>query len=60
MTVKLEKDLWAKVAKAAAAGGYSSPVEFVVHVLERECAKLADEQPDEEIVRRLRGLGYID
>jgi hypothetical protein len=60
MTVKLKKDLWAKVAKAAEAGGYSSPEEFIEHVLEREAAKLADDQPDEEVVRRLKGLGYID
>jgi hypothetical protein len=40
MTVKLSKDVWAKVAKAAAAGGYSSP--------------------DEEVVRSLKGPGYID
>ena len=60
MNVKLNKDLWARVAKAAAAAGYSSPEEFIEHVLERECAKLADDQPDEEVVRRLRGLGYID
>jgi hypothetical protein len=60
MTVKLNNDLWAKVAKAAAAGGYSSPEEFIEHVLEREVAKFAEDQPDEEVVRRLRGLGYID
>jgi hypothetical protein len=60
MTVKLNKDLWAKVAKAAEAGGYSSPQEFIEHVLEREIAKLAADQPDEEVVRRLKGLGYID
>ena len=60
MTVKLNKDLSAKVAQAAAAAGYSSPEEFVEHVLEREVAKIADDQPDEEVMRRLRGLGYID
>jgi metal-responsive CopG/Arc/MetJ family transcriptional regulator len=60
MTIKLKKELWAKVAQAAEAGGYSSPEEFIEHVLEREVAKLADDQPDEEVVRRLRGLGYID
>ncbi|HXM40120.1 MAG TPA: hypothetical protein VN924_02655 [Bryobacteraceae bacterium] len=60
MTVKLKKELWARVAKAAAAGGYSSPEEFIEHVLARECDKLDDGQPDEEVVRRLRGLGYID
>jgi hypothetical protein len=59
-TIKLKKDLWMKVKKVAAAGGYSSPEEFVEHVLEREVAKLDDAQSDEEIVRRLKGLGYID
>lgn len=59
-SIKLKKDLWAKLKKVAAAAGYSSPEEFVEHVLEREIAKLADAQSDEEIVRKLRGLGYID
>jgi hypothetical protein len=60
MTVKLNKELAAKVAQAAVAAGYSSPEEFIEHVLEREVAKLADDQPDEEVLRRLKGLGYID
>ena len=59
-TIKLKKDLLQKVKRVAAAGGYSSPEEFVEHVLEREIAKLADAQSDEEIVRKLKGLGYID
>ena len=59
-SIKLNKDIWAKVKRVAAAGGYSSPEEFVVHVLEREIARLDDSQSDEEIVRKLKGLGYID
>ena len=59
-TIKIKKDLWIKVKKVAAAGGYSSPEEFVEHVLEREVAKLDGAQSDEEIVRKLKGLGYID
>jgi hypothetical protein len=58
--IKLNKDLWAKVKRVAAVGGYSSPEEFVVHVLEREIARLDDDQSDEEIVNKLKGLGYID
>jgi metal-responsive CopG/Arc/MetJ family transcriptional regulator len=58
--IKLKKDLLKKVSKVAAAGGYSSPEEFIEHVLEREIAKLEDAQSDEEIVRKLKGLGYID
>ena len=59
-TIKIKKDLWTKVKKIAAAAGYGSPEEFVEHVLEREVAKLDNAQSDEEIVRRLKGLGYID
>jgi len=58
--IKLKKDLLNKVKKVAAAGGYSSPEEFIEHVLEREIAKLEDAHSDEEIVRKLKGLGYID
>ena len=59
-SIKLKKDLLKKVVKVAAAGGYSSPEEFIEHILEREIAKLEDAQSDEEIVRKLKGLGYID
>jgi predicted transcriptional regulator len=58
--IKLDKDLWRRVQKCAEAAGYSSPEEFVEHILERELAKLEDATSDEEIVRKLQGLGYID
>ncbi len=57
---KLKKALWAKVKKVSEAAGYSSPEEFVEHVVEKESAKLDDAQSDEDIVNRLKGLGYID
>ena len=60
MNIKVKKELWQKVKKVAEAGGYSSAEEFVEHVLEREIAKLEDSQSDEEIARKLKGLGYID
>jgi hypothetical protein len=59
-SVKLNKDLWDRVKKCAGAAGYSSPEEFVEHILERELAKLEDAASDEEIVKKLQGLGYID
>ena len=59
-TIKLNKDLWDRVKKCAVAAGYSSPEEVVEHVLERELAKLEDAGSDEEIVKKLQGLGYID
>lgn len=59
-TIKLDKDLWERIRKCANAAGYSSPEEFVQHILERELAKLEDSASDEEIVKKLQGLGYID
>ena len=59
-TIKLNKDLMTRVWRCSEAAGYSSPEEFVEHVLERELAKLEDAASDEEIVKKLKGLGYLD
>jgi metal-responsive CopG/Arc/MetJ family transcriptional regulator len=59
-TIKLNKDLMTRVRRCSEAAGYSSPEEFVEHVLERELAKLEDAASDEEIVKKLKGLGYLD
>ena len=59
-TIKLNKDLMARVKKCSEAAGYSSPEEFVEHVLERELAKIEQTDADEEIVKKLKGLGYLD
>jgi len=59
-TIKLNKSLWIRVKKCAEAGGYSSPQEFVEHVLEKELAKIDSEVSDEEITKKLQGLGYLD
>jgi len=59
--IKLDKDLLERLQKAAELAGYSSVDEFVVHVLEKELSKIDDEGSgsDEEIKKRLEGLGYI-
>ncbi len=59
-SVKLNKDLWAKVKRVSDAAGYSSPQEFIEHVLDREISKLDEAQSDEEIVLKLKGLGYLE
>ena len=56
----MNNDLWMRVRKCADAAGYSSPEEFVEHVLERELAKTENSESDEEIMRKLQSLGYID
>jgi len=57
--IKLDKDILAKVKRYARIAGYSSPAEFVNHALEKELAKLESADSEEEIKKRLRGLGYI-
>ena len=40
--IKIEDDLYARIKKVAEAGGYSSPEEFILHVLERELLSLEE------------------
>jgi metal-responsive CopG/Arc/MetJ family transcriptional regulator len=57
--VKLDSELVNKVKRYAQIAGYSSPEEFISHALEKELAKLEGADTEEEIKKRLRGLGYI-
>jgi metal-responsive CopG/Arc/MetJ family transcriptional regulator len=57
--VKLEKELLEKVKKYAEMAGYSSPQEFVTHCLEKEIAQLEESDSEEEVKKKLKGLGYI-
>lgn len=59
-SIKLDKELYNRIKRCADAAGYSSPKEFIQHVLERELAKIEEGASDEEIVKKLQGLGYID
>lgn len=58
--IKLDANLYDRVKKVAELAGYTSPEEFIVHVIEKELAKLESAETDEEITERLRGLGYIE
>ena len=57
--IKLDKDLLARVKKYSDIAGYSSVEEFITHALEKELSKLEDASSEEEIKKRLKGLGYI-
>ena len=57
--VKLDKDLSSRVKRYADIAGYSSVEEFITHALEKELAQLEEADSEEEIRKRLQGLGYI-
>lgn len=46
--------------RAAKAGGYSSAQEFAEHVLEKYVPKTGKSDSREEILKKLKGLGYIE
>ncbi len=57
--IKLDKSLLTRVQKYARIAGYSSVEEFITHALEKELATLEEADSEEEIRKRLQGLGYI-
>jgi hypothetical protein len=59
-SIKVGKDLWERIERAAKAGGYSSPQELAEHVLEKYVPKSDEKDSKEEILKRLKGLGYIE
>ena len=57
--VKLDKELVQRIERYSQIAGYSSPAEFITHAIEKELLLLEDADSEEEIRKRLQGLGYI-
>ncbi|MFO7865654.1 MAG: hypothetical protein R6V02_02420 [Candidatus Aminicenantes bacterium] len=57
--IKLDKDLLGKIKKFAEISGYSSPEEFITHCLEKEISQLEESDSEEDVKKKLKGLGYI-
>ncbi len=57
--VKVDKGLYEKVKKYSEMAGYSSVDEFVAHALEKAIAGVEGSDSEEEIKKKLEGLGYI-
>ncbi|HEY3042537.1 MAG TPA: hypothetical protein VGJ39_00825, partial [Vicinamibacterales bacterium] len=57
--IKLDKALVAKVKRYADLAGYSSVEEFITHALEKEIAQLEEAESEQELKKKLKGLGYI-
>jgi hypothetical protein len=60
--VKLDKELLDRCKRHAEQAGYGSVEEFITYTLEKELRK-SEQKPredEEQITKRLRGLGYIE
>jgi metal-responsive CopG/Arc/MetJ family transcriptional regulator len=57
--IKLDKGLLARVKRYSDLAGYSSVEEFITHALEKEIAQLDEAESEQELKKKLKGLGYI-
>ncbi len=57
--VKLDKDVYERAKKVADVAGYATVDEFITHVVERDLQDFEDTESDEDIKKKLQGLGYI-
>ena len=58
--VKIDKDLYERLKRCAEAAGYSSAEEFIRHTLEKAAAAIEEADSEDEVKKRLQGLGYLD
>jgi hypothetical protein len=57
--IRLDKALLARVKRFADLAGYSSVEECISHILERELAAIEGSASEEDIKKKLKGLGYL-
>ena len=57
--LRIDKTLLERARPYADLAGYSSVDEFIEHLLAREIAKLDESDSEEDIKKKLQGLGYI-
>ena len=57
--IKIDKELYKKVKHVSEIAGYSSVDEFISHLLEKAVDQAGPEENDEDVLKRLQGLGYI-
>jgi hypothetical protein len=58
--IKLSKDLCDRARLIVDRAGYSSLEEFIEHAIERDLARLEDTDSKEDLIKKLKGLGYLE
>jgi metal-responsive CopG/Arc/MetJ family transcriptional regulator len=58
--VKLDPALLDRAKAAAEKAGYSSMEEFIRHAVEKELGRIEEAQGKEEVMKQLKGLGYLE
>ena len=58
-TVKLNSSLCQRAKLAAERIGYSGVEEFIEHAIEKELAQHEEPEAKADVLRKLKGLGYL-
>ena len=58
-SIKLNKSLCDRARVVVERAGYSSLEEFVEHAMERDLQRLEQADSKEELIEKLKGLGYL-
>ncbi len=59
-SVKLSTQLCNRARTVVEKAGYSSLEEFIEHAVERDLARLEESQSKEDLIKKLKGLGYLE
>jgi len=57
--IKIDPPLLQRAQRCSERAGYATVEEFITHAIERACAALEESGNDDELKRRLKGLGYL-
>jgi len=58
--LKIDKDLYERLQKCSEIAGYSSVDEFIRHIMEKAVSDIEEAESEDDVKKRLQGLGYID
>lgn len=59
-TVKLNKALCDRARAVVERTGYSSLEEFIEHAIEKDLLRLEEAGSKEDLIKKLKGLGYLE
>jgi hypothetical protein len=59
-TVKLNRSLCDRARVVVDKAGYSSLEEFIEHAMERDLGRLEQAESKEDLIKKLKGLGYLE
>lgn len=60
VSVKLRKSVCDRARILVEKAGYSSLEEFIEHAIEKDLARLEEAESKEDLLRKLKGLGYLE